>query len=80
MNASLYVPIGTSSKYKTTDGWKDFVWLEEGVPSGIDGVNTDCDDVEVARYTIDGKRLLAPEKGINIIKKSNGNTEKVLVR
>ncbi len=28
-NAKLYVPIGTVDKYKATEGWKDFVFIEE---------------------------------------------------
>ena len=33
-NATLYVPKGTIEKYKATDGWKDFVFMEEGEGGG----------------------------------------------
>ena len=29
-NASLYVPIGAIDKYKAKEGWKKFVFIEEG--------------------------------------------------
>lgn len=35
-NATLYVPSGTIEKYKAKNGWKEFVYIEEGVPSGIE--------------------------------------------
>ena len=35
---------------------------------------------EVARYTIDGCRILTPQKGINIVKYSDGTTKKEVVQ
>ena len=80
MNADLFVPVGTIDKYKSTEGWKDFIWITEGIPSGIEGVKTEDDKTEVSRYTLDGKKLSEPQKGINIIKMSDGTTKKELVR
>lgn len=48
--------------------------------TAIDGVETDENAVEVARYTIDGRMISAPESGINIVKMSDGTVKKVVVR
>lgn len=40
-NASLYVPMGTIDSYKQADGWKNFVYIEEGTPSGVKTLKLD---------------------------------------
>lgn len=35
---------------------------------------------EVARYTIDGRMVTHPQKGINIVRRSDGSTVKIMVR
>ena len=40
MNATLYVPVGTKDKYKATEGWKDFIFIEEDATLGIAEVQT----------------------------------------
>lgn len=47
--------------------------------TGIHGVTTNG-AVEVARFTADGKRISAPQKGINIVRMSDGTTRKVVVK
>ena len=35
---------------------------------------------EVSRYSLDGRQLSAPQKGLNIIRMANGQTRKVIIR
>ena len=49
--------------------------------TAIEGVEADDENVvEAARYTIDGRLINTPEKGINIVKYSDGSVRKVVVR
>ena len=50
-----------------------------GSPTGIEVV-TSCDATEVARYTIDGRAISAPQAGVNIVMMSDGTVKKVLVK
>ncbi len=48
--------------------------------TGISNVINWNEVKEVGRYTIDGQKLNAPTKGINLVKLSNGQTIKVIVK
>lgn len=48
--------------------------------TGITGTQTSADVREVARFTIDGKRINQPQRGINIVKYSDGTVKKVIVK
>lgn len=47
--------------------------------TGIGHITPDAEAYEVARYTMDGRRVTAPAKGLNIVKMSDGTTKKVWV-
>lgn len=46
--------------------------------NGISNVNTSTTAKAIAYYTADGKRISAPQKGLNIVKMSDGRTVKVV--
>ncbi len=78
-NAILSVPEGTLNKYKTTEGWNQFLNISENEPSNIKNLESK-DAYELIRYNINGSVLNKPSKGINIIKKNNGITNKIIVK
>lgn len=50
------------------------------VSTGVEETVAEGDVREVARYSLNGCKLAAPQKGINIIRMSDGTTRKVLVK
>ena len=54
---------------------KEVVKMTDGIDKIASGTV-----VEVARYSADGKRLAHPEKGLNIVRLSNGQVRKVFVK
>lgn len=83
---TVYVPKGCKDLYSHSFVWKEFKIEEFDVLtfdpySSTTDINTYCsENEEVSRYTIDGRRISTPTKGINIIKMKDGTTKKVLVK
>ena len=77
---TLYVPMGTCDNYWLSDFGNYFENIVEFDATGIDKTTTSTDVEEVARYSVNGQRLSAPTKGLNIVKYSDGSVKKVAVR
>ena len=75
----LYVPMGTRDDYRLSH-FGYFKNIVEFDATGIDKTTTSTDVEEVARYSVNGQRLSAPTKGLNIVKYSDGSVKKVAVR
>ncbi len=54
--------------------------LELSEITGISSVVAETNAAETARYAVDGTRLAAPAKGVNIVKMSDGSVKKVVVK
>ena len=78
--ATLYVPTGTKAKYQNTYAWNEFTNIVEGIENAVKSVETDAKAEETERYNIGGQRINSPQKGLNIVKMSDGTTRKVVVK
>ena len=75
----VYVPTGTYDDYWLSE-FGYFENIEEFDATDIDNVTTASDAKEVSRYSVNGQRLSAPAKGLNIVKYSDGSVKKVAVQ
>ena len=79
--ATLHVPANSIEAYKNAEQWRNFgniVALTD--PSGIESTTATQQPTVVECYTIDGKRINQPQRGLNIIKMNDGTTRKVVVK
>lgn len=64
--ATLKVPIGSKSAYKSFRYWMNFTNIVEIDPTGVQTIKLDK-DINVPMYNLNGRKLKEPSKGINII-------------
>ncbi|MDY6408366.1 MAG: leucine-rich repeat domain-containing protein, partial [Prevotella sp.] len=79
-SATLYVPAGTKEKYESTPAWNKFANIVEGIENAVRSVETDAQAEETERYNVGGQRISTPQKGLNIVKMSDGTTRKVMCK
>ena len=80
ITATLYVPTGTKEKYESTPAWNKFKNIVEGIENAVKSVETDAKAEETERYNVDGQRISSPQKGLNIVKMSDGTTRKIMCK
>ena len=76
---TVYVPKGTYDDYWLSE-FGYFENIVEFDPTGINNVITSNDAKELSRYSVNGQRLSAPAKGLNIVKYGDGSVKKVAVQ
>lgn len=77
-NCTLYVPKGTYDAYRYS--WWYFDNIVEFDVTNIRNIVVEPEAQETARYAVNGQRLTAPVKGINLVKYNNGRVKKEIVK
>lgn len=73
--------VQATSRVENTNYADMFIFnVEEGEPTDIDGLNITQDNEIEGVYTIDGKKLDHPMKGLNIIKMKDNTVQKVYIK
>jgi hypothetical protein len=64
---------GEEQTFKTDAASQDVI-------DGIENAHNTDDVTEIARYDVNGRKLSAPQKGLNIIRMSDGTSKKVMIK
>ena len=83
--ATLHVPAASIEAYRTTEPWCQFgniVALTDDDPSPtcMNSLNVENRISPDATFSLDARRLSNPQRGLNIIRMSDGTTKKVIMR
>ena len=76
---TLHVPTGCKEAYASTKPWSNFTNIVEEDLSGIKEMEVKSHG-GAAYYNLNGRRVTEPQRGVNIIRYSNGTSKKVLVK
>ena len=82
---TLHVPAASIEAYRSTEPWSKFGKIvaltdEDYNRTSINTLKTDDAVFSVATYSVDGRRLTQPQRGLNIIRMSDGTTKKVIIK
>lgn len=79
-NTKVYVPESAFDDYKQSKVFKKFFEENNLLTFNATGINTVKDSriVPVMWFDLTGRQLCAPQKGINVVKMSDGSTRKIM--
>ena len=79
--AKLYVPIGKKAAYQRTEGWVRFNNIEAyDYSTGIAAPQQSKGAKVVDAYQLNGQKRSGLQRGLNIVRMSDGTTKKVVVK
>ena len=78
------MPAASLETYRNAVSWNNFGSIvaltdEDPKPTGIKNVRSN-EITEKRYYSIDGKQTTIPQRGLNIIRMSDGTTKKVILK
>ena len=76
--ATLYVPVSSLNTYKKTFSWNLFGTILPIMSTGIENNTAAKPNTIDAIYNLDGKRSNGANRGMNIIRMTDGTTRKVM--
>ena len=84
-NATLHVPAASLEAYKQTIPWSRFGKIvalteDDPKPTGVNSIKSDNQAIPSRIYSVDGKQLTTPQRGLNIIHMSDGTMKKLLIK
>ena len=78
-NATLHVPAASIDEYKITVPWKNFKNIVPLTDTSVMPISKEQTG-RATYYTLDGKQQDSLQKGLNIVRMSDGTTKKVVVK
>ena len=76
--STLHVPANAIDAYKSTWPWSDFKEIVALETDGMNDIKAEATDADI--YSVNGYRTSKLQRGLNIIRQSDGKVRKVLVR
>lgn len=84
-SCTLHVPVGCRSAYASCEPWNRFINIVDDIDlTGIENVIVDSETKRSTHitdyYNLQGQRMTESQRGVNIVRYSDGTTKKVLMK